>query len=58
MSARLLLVVVSTAAVLLGVPGAAAAATKPGVTSGAASNVARLSARVAGTVDPNGAATN
>ncbi len=58
MSARLVLVVVSTAAVLLGVPGAAAAATKPGVTSGAASNVAQLSARVAGTVDPNGAATN
>lgn len=46
------------AVLLITAPGVAAAApTKPGVTTGAASNVVQTSARVAGTVDPNGVTT-
>lgn len=58
MSRRVVPVVLLGAVLLLGVPGSASAATKPAVSTGGASNVVQLSARVAGTVDPNGAGTN
>jgi hypothetical protein len=47
---------VAVAAALL-LPAAAQAATAPGVTTGGAANVAQQTARLTGTVDPNGAAT-
>lgn len=47
---------VAVAAALL-LPAAAQAATAPGVTTGGAANVAQQTARLTGSVDPNGAAT-
>lgn len=50
------LIVVGTA-LAVAAPQAASAATKPGVTTGGASNVVQQSARIAGSIDPNGATT-
>src|SRR3954454_20288570 len=44
-------------ALTLALPSAAQAATAPGVTTGGAANVAQQTARLTGSVDPNGAAT-
>ena len=44
-------------ALTLALPTAAQAATAPGVTTGGAANVAQQTARLTGSVDPNGAAT-
>lgn len=46
-----------TVAALTALPSVAQAATKPVVTTGGTSNVVQQSARISGSVDPNGAAT-